>query len=468
MHPDAAGQHGRTAMARQAARVCPFEKCIVVSQASASPASAVSELAFAPDFPAAPAPAPSAPVPSASVPSATVPPVAPQPDLQPQKLVVQIVGAVALAHLLNDLIQAVLPAIFPMLKDKYHLSFAQIGWVALVYQFTASLLQPWVGLYTDKRPLPWLLPLGMVATLIGIVLLAMANSYNALLLSAAVVGVGSAAFHPEASRVARMASGGRFGTAQSAFQVGGNTGSAIGPLVASAIILPIGQMAVGWLVLVAIAAIWVLYFVTRWRLTHAPAQAVAGGADKTSPYDRATIIRALSVIAVLMFAKFIYIGAFTNYFTFYLIERFDLTARESQFYLFCFLAAVAAGTFAGGPVGDRIGRKAVIWVSFLSVAPFALMLPHANLFWTAALAIVIGLVMSSAFAALVVYAQEIIPGRVGMVSGVMFGLMFGIGGAGAAGLGVLADTYGIVWVYQLCAFLPLLGLVTALLPSSRR
>lgn len=391
-----------------------------------------------------------------------------QSDCQPQGLVVQIVGAVALAHLLNDLIQAVLPAIFPMLKETYHLSFSQIGWVALVYQFTASLLQPWVGLYTDKRPLPYLLPLGMVATLIGIVLLALASSYTGLLLSAAVVGVGSAAFHPEASRVARMASGGRFGTAQSAFQVGGNTGSAIGPLVASAIILPFGQTAVGWLVFVAIAAIWVLFFVTRWRLQHAPALATSAAANAASPYSRGTVTRALSVIAVLMFAKFIYIGAFTNYFTFYLIERFDLTARESQFYLFCFLAAVAAGTFAGGPVGDRIGRKAVIWISFLGVAPFALLLPHANLFWTAALAITIGLIMSSAFAALVVYAQEIIPGRVGMVSGVMFGLMFGIGGIGAAGLGSLADAYGIVWVYQICAFLPLLGLFTALLPQSRR
>lgn len=391
-----------------------------------------------------------------------------QSDCQPQGLVVQIVGAVALAHLLNDLIQAVLPAIFPMLKETYHLTFSQIGWVALVYQFTASLLQPWVGLYTDKRPLPYLLPLGMVATLIGIVLLALASSYTGLLLSAAVVGVGSAAFHPEASRVARMASGGRFGTAQSAFQVGGNTGSAIGPLVASAIILPFGQTAVGWLVFVAIAAIWVLFFVTRWRLQHAPALATSAAANAASPYSRGTVTRALSVIAVLMFAKFIYIGAFTNYFTFYLIERFDLTARESQFYLFCFLAAVAAGTFAGGPVGDRIGRKAVIWISFLGVAPFALLLPHANLLWTAALAITIGLIMSSAFAALVVYAQEIIPGRVGMVSGVMFGLMFGIGGIGAAGLGSLADAYGIVWVYQICAFLPLLGLFTALLPQSRR
>lgn len=391
-------------------------------------------------------------------------PVAPRQD--GPKLVVQIVGAVAFAHLLNDLIQAVLPAIYPMLKEKYHLSFGQIGWIALVYQVTASLLQPWVGLYTDKRPLPYLLPLGMIVTLAGVGGLAMAGSYPALIFASAVIGIGSATFHPEASRVARMASGGRFGTAQSAFQVGGNTGSALGPIVASAIILPFGQTAVGWLAFAAVAAIWVLFGVTRWRVRYSRAQASAPAAAHASPHSRREIVRALSAIGILMFAKFIYIGAFTNYFTFYLIERFELTARESQFYLFCFLAAIAAGTFAGGPVGDRIGRKAVIWASFLGVAPFAMILPHANLFWTAIFAISIGLIMSSAFAALVVYAQELVPGRVGLVSGLMFGLMFGISGIGAAGLGQLADLYGIVWVYKFCAYLPLLGLATILLPRS--
>lgn len=393
-----------------------------------------------------------------------LPPAAPRQD--GPKLVVQIVGAVAFAHLLNDLIQAVLPAIYPMLKDKYHLSFGQIGWIALIYQVTASLLQPWVGLYTDKRPLPYLLPLGMIVTLAGVGALAMAESYSALILASAVIGIGSATFHPEASRVARMASGGRFGTAQSAFQVGGNTGSALGPIVASAIILPFGQTAVGWLAFVAVAAIWVLFGVTRWRVQHSRTQASAPAAVHASPHSRREIIRALSAIGILMFAKFIYIGAFTNFFTFYLIERFELTARESQFYLFCFLAAIAVGTFAGGPVGDRIGRKAVIWASFLGVAPFAMILPHANLFWTAIFAISIGLIMSSAFAALVVYAQELVPGRVGLVSGLMFGLMFGISGIGAAGLGQLADLYGIVWVYKFCAYLPLLGLATFLLPRS--
>lgn len=393
---------------------------------------------------------------------------APAPIARPaQRFVVEIVGAVAFAHLLNDLIQAVLPAIYPMLKDKYQLSFGQIGWLAMVYQFTASLLQPWVGLYTDKRPMPWLLPIGMFATLIGICGLALANSYTSLLVASAIIGIGSATFHPEASRVARMASGGRFGTAQSAFQVGGNSGSAIGPLIASAVILPLGQTAVGWLAVAAVTAIWVLYLVTRWRLHHPAAQAVRNAGEALPQHSRATIARALAVISLLMFAKFIYIGSFTNYFTFYLIERFDLTVRESQFYLFCFLAAVAIGTFAGGPVGDRIGRKAVIWISFLGIVPFALALPYVGLFVTAAFAIVIGLILSSAFAAMVVYAQEMVPGRVGMVSGVMFGLMFGIGGIGAAGLGHLADVHGIVWVYKLCAWLPLLGLATAFLPASR-
>ncbi|MBO9498941.1 MAG: MFS transporter [Novosphingobium sp.] len=396
--------------------------------------------------------------------AAAVPPAVPTPTRA--RFVLRIVAAVAAAHLLNDMIQAVLPAIFPMLKEKYRLSFGQIGWIVLVYQFTASLLQPWIGLYTDKRPQPWLLPSGMAMTLVGILCIAQAGSYPALLAAAAVVGVGSATFHPEASRVARMASGGRFGTAQSAFQVGGNTGSALGPLVASALVLPFGQGAFGWLALAALAAIWILSGVTRWRLHHPEAKIAPPAPPEHAHRGRGEIARALAVIGVLMFAKFIYIGAFTNYFTFYLIERFGLTARESQFYLFCFLAAVAAGTFAGGPVGDRIGRKAVIWISFLGVAPFALALPHVGLLWTAIFAVAIGLVMSSAFSALVVYAQEIVPGRVGLVSGIMFGLMFGISGIGAAGLGHLADVHGIVWVYRLCAFLPLLGFATAFLPRS--
>ncbi|TNL52170.1 MFS transporter [Acinetobacter bereziniae] len=388
-------------------------------------------------------------------------------DDYPQKFVLRIVGAIAIAHLLNDSIQAVVTASYPMLKAEFSLSFAQIGWIALVYQITASLLQPWIGLYTDKHPKPYLLPAGMGVTLVGIGLIAIASNFQSLLIAAALIGVGSSTFHPEASRIARTASGGRFGTAQSMFQVGGNTGSALGPLVAAAVIIPNGQGAIGLFVVVAALAIFVLLRVTKWLLQQAPVQGTTSQ-QKTSKLSRHQVIQAMSVICVLMFAKFIYIAAITNYFTFYLIERFNVSIQTSQLYLFIFLGAVALGTFVGGPVGDRIGRKAVVWVSFLGVAPFALMLPYVGLTGTATLTVIIGLVMSSAFSALVVYAQEAVPGRVGMIAGLMFGLMFGIGGVGAAGLGHLADTHGIVWVYKLCSFLPLLGFMTALLPNTQQ
>lgn len=388
-------------------------------------------------------------------------------DQKPQGFLLPIVGGAAFAHLLNDLIQATLPSIFPLLKLNYSLSFGQIGLMALVYQVTASLLQPWIGLYTDKHPKPYLLPAGMVMTLIGIALLATAGSYPMLLLAAAVVGVGSATFHPEASRIARLASGGRFGTAQSTFQVGGNTGSAIGPLLAAAIIIPNGQQAAAWFMVVALVAILVLLRLTTWVRQHGQAKARNLARSHGEGLSRPQVIRAVAVICILIFAKFVYIASITNYFTFYLMQRFGLSVQHSQVFLFMFLAAIAAGTFFGGPVGDRIGRKAVIWISFLGVAPFALALPHATLFWTGALAVIVGLVMSSAFSAMVVYAQEAVPGRVGLISGLMFGLMFGIGGIGAAGLGQLADMKGIVWVYGVTSFLPLLGLATALLPDTR-
>jgi len=398
----------------------------------------------------------------------TLSPSAPAAEHAKAKFFASIVGTAAFAHFLNDLIQAMLPAIFPMLKSQFSLTFAEIGMIALTYQVTASLLQPWIGLYTDKHPKPYLLPSGMVMTLLGIGLMALAGSYPMLLVASAIIGVGSATFHPEASRVARMASGGRFGTAQSAFQVGGNSGSAVGPLLAAAIIIPHGQGAIAWFMLAALLAIGVLFRLTGWTLSHGHAQLKGLARNEKSGLSRPDVIRAVMVICILMFAKFVYIASFTNYFTFYLIERFALDVAHSQVYLFLFLACVALGTFAGGPVGDRIGRKAVIWISFLGVVPFALALPYANLFWTAVFAGIIGLVMSSAFSALVVYAQEAVPGRVGLVSGLMFGLMFGIGGIGAAGLGQLADQYGIVWVYGVTAFLPLLGLATAFLPSTRR
>lgn len=385
---------------------------------------------------------------------------------KPQKMVVSMVAAVAVAHLLNDLIQTVLPAIYPMLKTEFQLSFAQIGLIALVYQITASLLQPFVGLYTDKHPLPYLLPIGMSITLLGIGGLAIASNFYMLLGSAVMIGIGSSTFHPEASRVARMASGGRFGTAQSAFQVGGNSGSAIGPLLAALIIVPNGQSATAWFMGFALLAVFVLSRVSRWLVSEAK-QAKKSQIAQTKGLQGAALYRALVVIAVLMLVKFTYIASMSNYYTFYLMQRFELSLAQSQVYLFAFLAAVALGTFMGGPIGDKIGRKAVIWVSFLGIIPFALFLPYVNLSTTIILSMLIGLIISSAFSAMVVYAQEALPGRVGLISGLMFGVMFGIGGIAAAALGILADHYGIIWVYKVCAFLPLLGLMTILLPNSR-
>lgn len=386
---------------------------------------------------------------------------------QPQGMIIKVVGAVAVAHLLNDLIQAVLPAIYPMLKTNFSLSFAQVGLISLVYQITASLLQPWIGLYTDKHPKPYLLPFGMVVTFSGILLLAFSPNFIVLLMASALIGVGSSTFHPEASRVARMASGGRFGTAQSTFQVGGNTGTAIGPLLAALIIVPFGQHAVAWLIVFALLAIWVLFGVSRWSISHSKKQLAARAHQVQSKLHGRQLVIALSTICVLMFAKFTYIASISNYFTFYLMHKFQLSLQSAQLHLFAFLAAVALGTFAGGPIGDRIGRKAVIWVSFVGMAPFALMMPHANLFWTTVLSIITGLVMSSAFAAMVVYAQEAVPGRVGMIAGLMFGLMFGVSGIAAAGLGYLADVKGIEWVFGVCSLLPLLGLATFFLPKTQ-
>jgi len=387
---------------------------------------------------------------------------------QASPLVMRVIGACALAHLINDLIQAVLPSIYPVLKANYGLSFTQVGLITLTFQLTASLLQPWVGYHTDRHPKPWLLPAGMLCTLIGILLLAFVGSFAAILMASALVGIGSSTFHPETSRVARLASGGRYGLAQSTFQVGGNAGSAFGPLLAAAIVIPYGQGSVAWFGLFAVFAIGVLYGLSRWYRNHLNLFRLKQGGQAIHGLSRGRVRLALVVLALLVFSKYFYMASFTSYFTFYLIEKFGLSVANSQLYLFLFLGAVAAGTFFGGPIGDRIGRKKVIWFSILGVAPFTLTLPYVDLCWTGILSMVIGFVLASAFSAIVVFAQELVPGNVGMIAGVFFGLMFGFGGIGAALLGHLADLHGIEYVYRLCAYLPLLGILTILLPSTRR
>jgi len=379
--------------------------------------------------------------------------------------VLQILFSVAFVHLLNDCVQAVLPSIYPLLKEQFALSFTQVGLITLTFQCTASLLQPWIGLYTDKRPIPFLLPVGMCVTLAGVGLLAVAGSFGMLLLAAGMIGVGSSTFHPEASRVARLASGGRFGFAQSLFQVGGNLGSAFGPLLAAAIIVGRGQGRIAWFMLFIVVAVLVLVSVSRWYGSHLKTAPRKAAAHAGPALPRAQVIRALAVLAMLVFSKYIYMASLSSYYTFYLIEKFHLPVGTAQLYLFVFLAAVAAGTFAGGPIGDRIGRKRVIWVSILGAAPFTLALPYADLFWTGVLSVVIGLVMSSAFSAIVVFAQELVPGKVGMIAGIFFGLMFGVSGIGAAAMGHIADVAGIEQVYRIASFLPLLGILAALLPK---
>ncbi len=379
----------------------------------------------------------------------------------------RILGACALAHLINDLIQAVLPSIYPMLKANYGLTFTQVGLITLTFQLTASLLQPWIGYHTDRHPKPWLLPAGMVCTLVGILMLAFVGSFPAILLAAGLVGVGSSTFHPETSRVARLASGGRYGLAQSTFQVGGNTGSALGPLLAAAIIIPYGQSHIAWFGLFAVFAILVLYGLSRWYRNHLNLFKLKQGAKATHGLSKGRVTFALVVLALLVFSKYFYMTSLTSYFTFYLIEKFQLSVASSQMYLFLFLGAVAVGTFAGGPIGDKIGRKKVIWFSILGAAPFTLALPYVDLFWTAVLSVMIGFILASAFSAIVVFAQELVPGNVGMIAGIFFGLMFGFSGIGAALLGLLADSHGIAYVYKICSFLPLVGILTILLPSTK-
>ncbi|MGF6877414.1 MFS transporter [Paraburkholderia sp. MM5477-R1] len=381
-----------------------------------------------------------------------------------QRTVYSVLGAISFSHLLNDMIQSLILAIYPMFKDNFSLSFGQIGLITLTYQITASLLQPLVGSYTDKHPKPYSLPVGMGFTLTGLLLMSVAPNFGVLLVAAALVGCGSSVFHPESSRVARMASGGRHGLAQSLFQVGGNAGSSLGPLLAALIVIPHGQRSIAWFSAAALVAIVVLTQIGRWYKRHPSVRKARGqGAHVTLPRNK--IILAMSVLVLLVFSKYFYLASINSYFTFYLIDRFHLSVQAAQIHLFVFLAAVAAGTVIGGPIGDRIGRKYVIWVSILGVAPFTLLLPYANLFWTSVLTVVIGVVLASAFSAILVYAQELIPGKVGMVAGLFFGFAFGLGGVGAAVLGELADATSLAFVYKVCSFLPLIGVLTVLLPD---
>ncbi|MEA3146477.1 MAG: transporter, family, fosmidomycin resistance protein [Verrucomicrobiota bacterium] len=388
-----------------------------------------------------------------------------------ENTVFAVLIAISVSHLLNDTIQSVIPAIYPILKESFHLSFTQIGLITLTFQLTASLLQPFVGLYTDHRPKPYSLAIGMGFTLVGLVLLSRATNFPVILCSAALVGMGSSVFHPEASRLARMASGGRHGFAQSIFQVGGNAGTSLGPLLAALIIVPSGQQSVGWFSLVALVAIIVLANVGHWykqNLYRLKTGAQAKDREGLPVMSRSRIIWALAVLIALMFSKFFYLSSMTNYFTFYLIDKFRLSVQEAQLHLFLFLFSVAAGTIIGGHLGDRFGRKYVIWGSILGVAPFTLLLPYANLFWTGVLTIVIGIILASAFSAILVYAQELVPGKVGMISGLFFGFAFGMGGIGSAALGRLADQTSINFVFLVCSFLPLIGLLTAFLPDLSR
>ncbi|NVI03369.1 MFS transporter [Paraburkholderia youngii] len=381
-----------------------------------------------------------------------------------QRTVYSVLGAISFSHLLNDMIQSLILAIYPMFKDNFSLSFGQIGLITLTYQITASLLQPLVGSYTDKHPKPYSLPVGMGFTLAGLLLMSVAPNFSVLLVAAALVGCGSSVFHPESSRVARMASGGRHGLAQSLFQVGGNAGSSLGPLLAALIVIPHGQRSIAWFSAAALVAIVVLTQIGRWYKRH-PSVRKARGHAAHAALPRNKIILAMSVLVLLVFSKYFYLASINSYFTFYLIDKFHLSVQAAQIHLFVFLAAVAAGTVIGGPIGDRIGRKYVIWVSILGVAPFTLLLPYANLFWTGVLTVVIGVVLASAFSAILVYAQELIPGKVGMVAGLFFGFAFGLGGVGAAVLGQLADATSIGFVYKVCSFLPLIGVLTVLLPD---
>lgn len=382
------------------------------------------------------------------------------------KTVFSILLTISFTHLLNDTIQSLIPSIYPIVKDSYHLSFSQIGVITLVFQLTASLFQPLIGLYTDRKPQPFSLAIGMGFTLTGLILLSYATNYTMLLVSVAIIGTGSSVFHPEASKVAYMASGGRRGLAQSIFQVGGNLGGSLGPILAAMIIVPFGQSSILWFSILALVAIIVLVNVGTWYTHHMNRMRRKVSSEAAlSKLSKSKVAWSLVILLVLIFSKYFYLASITSYFTFYLMHKFNVSVQSSQMHLFLFLFAAAAGTFMGGPIGDRIGRKYVIWFSILGVAPFTLLLPYANLFWTTVLSILIGVILASAFSAILVYAQELIPGKIGMISGLFFGFAFGMGGLGSALLGILADNTSIDYVYHVCAFLPLIGIITVFLPD---
>lgn len=382
--------------------------------------------------------------------------------------VFSVLIALSVTHLLNDTLQSLIPAIYPVVKESLHLDFSQVGLITLTFQMSASLLQPVVGFITDKKPQPFSLAIGMSFTLLGLISLSMAHTFPMVLVSVALVGIGSAIFHPEASRLAYMAAGGRHGMAQSLFQVGGNAGSSLGPLLAAAIIVPLGQFHVIWFSLAALLAIFIMLRISAWykQNTHRikPKKSAASAVGHVQ-LSRGKVIFSVFILLVLIFSKYFYMTSLTSYYTFYLIDKFHVSVQSAQIHLFIFLFSIAAGTFIGGPLGDRIGRKYVIWISILGCAPFTLLMPHANLFWTSVLSVFIGVILSSAFSAILVYAQELMPGKVGMIAGLFFGFAFGMAGVGSALLGKLADATSIRYVYEVCAWLPLIGILTAFLPN---
>jgi FSR family fosmidomycin resistance protein-like MFS transporter len=385
-----------------------------------------------------------------------------------EKTTISIVLAVSFCHMLNDIMQSLLTSLYPLFKANFSLDFVQIGLLTMTFQITASLLQPIVGLVTDRWPMPYSLPVGMASTFCGLALLGNAGSFPLLLVAASLIGFGSAVFHPESSRVARLASGGRHGLAQSLFQVGGNAGTALGPLLAAFVVLPLGQHSVSWFSAIAMAGIVVLSWVGNWYVSHRRQYAGRAAVSRALPLPRNRVIKALLILVLLTATKNVYMASIGSYFTFYVIEKFHLAVRDAQLMLFLFLGSVALGTVLGGPFGDRVGARFVIWFSILGCIPFALLLPYASMFWTAVLTVLIGLILASAFPAIVVFAQELLPGRVGLVAGIFFGFAFGAGGLGAAFLGNLADTHGIAFVYRVCSYLPLLGLFTVFLPRLHR